>query len=150
MQQIKDNITSGLSCYILNKENPAASASRDLNVAQVNSIDGWFQVSPILWQDMNYLSSGDLPNDDPELKKDITSHSTLLSEDVLASAEHRISSWLKLKRVTALVLFYMQKLLVSVKTNKETSPGIHKSCKEKLIGLREIQIAEMYKEHKCT
>ena len=43
---------------------------------------------------MNYLSSGDvsaeLPNDDPELKKDITSHSTLLSEDVLASAEHRI------------------------------------------------------------
>ena len=90
MQQIKDNIASGLSCYILNKENPTASASRDLNVAQVNSIDGWFQVSPILWQDMNYLSSGDLPNDDPELKKDITSHSTLLSEDVLASAEHRI------------------------------------------------------------
>ena len=43
---------------------------------------------------MNYLPSGDvsaeLPNDDPELKKDITSHSTLLSEDVLASAEHRI------------------------------------------------------------
>ena len=60
----------------------------------MNSVDCWFQGSAILWQNMNYLPSGDvsaeLPNDDPELKKDITSHSTLLSEDVLASAEHRI------------------------------------------------------------
>ena len=100
-----------------------------------------------MWQDMKYWPSGDvsaeLPNDDPELKKGITSYSTLLSEDVITSAENRISSWLKLKRVIALVLLYKQNLLESVKTNKEPSPEIHRSCKEKLIGLREIQIAEL-------
>ena len=128
-------------------ENPADSASRGLNAAQVNSIDCWFQGPPFLWQDMKYWPSGDvsaeLPNDYPELKKDITSYSTLVSEDIITSAENRISSWLKLRRVIALVLLYKQNLLESVKTNKEPSPEIHRSCKEKLIGLREIQIAEL-------
>ena len=50
---------------------------------------------------------------------------------------------MKLKRVIALVLLYKQKLLESVRTNKEPSPEIHRSCREKLIGLREVQIAEM-------
>ena len=86
---------------------------------------------------------GELPNDDPELKKDIISYSTILSEDVITSAENRISSWLKLKKIIALFLVYKQKLFKSVKTNKEPSREIHKSCKEKLIGLREIQIAAM-------
>ena len=85
-----------------------------------------------MWQDMKYWPSGDvsaeLLNDDPELNKDITSPSTLLSEDVITSAENRISGWLKLKRVIALVLIYKQKLLESVKTNKEPSPEIHRSC----------------------
>ena len=57
--------------------------------------------------------------------------------------ENRISIWLKLKRVVALVLLYKRKLLESVKTNKELSPEIHRSYREKLIGLREMQIAEM-------
>ena len=113
----------------------------------MNSIDHWFQDPPFLWEDMKYWPSGDvsaeLPNDDPELKKDITSYSKLLSEDVITSAENRISSWLKLKRVIALTLLYKQKLLESVKTNKEPSTEIHRSCKEKLIDLREIQIAEL-------
>ena len=102
-----------------------------------------------MWQDMKYWPSGDviaeLPNDNPELKKDITAYCTLLPEDVTTSAESRVSSWLKLKRVIALVLLYKQKLLESVKTNKSPSPEIHRSCKEKLIGLREKQIAEMKK-----
>ena len=129
------------------QENPADSASKRLNAAQVNSVDCWFQGPPFLWQDIKYWPSGDViaefPNDDPELKKDITSYSTLLSEDVITSVENRISCWLKLKRVIALVLLYKQKLLESVQTNKEPSPEIHRSCKEKLIGLREVQIAEL-------
>ena len=95
MQQIKGNTTSDLHSYIPNKENPADSASRGLNCC-------CFQGCPILWQDMKYWPSGDvsgeLPNDDPQMKKDITSYSTLLSEDVITSAENRISSCLKLKR----------------------------------------------------
>ena len=75
-------------------------------------------------------------NDDPELKKDIASCSTkiLHLEDLIASMENRISIWLKLKRVVALVL---------LSTNKALSPEIYKSYREKLIGLREMQIAEM-------
>ena len=76
VQQIKDNTISDLRYYISNRENLADSASRELNGAQVNSIDCWFQ---LLWQDTKYLPSGDvsveLPNDDPELKKDITCYS---------------------------------------------------------------------------
>ena len=71
---------------------------------------------------MKYWPSGDvraeLPNDDPELKKDITSYSILLSEDVIARAENRISSWLKWKMVIAAVLLYNQKLLEAVNTIK--------------------------------
>ena len=149
VQQIKDNTISGQWCYIPAKENPADSASRRVNAAQVNSIDCWFPGLLFLWQDMKYWPSGDviaeLPNDNPELKKDITAYCTLLPEDVTTSAESRVSSWLKLKRVIALVLLYKQKLLESVKTNKSPSPEIHRSCKEKLIGLREKQIAEMKK-----
>ena len=52
-------------------------------------------------QDMKFWPSGDviteLPNDDSELNKDITSCSTLLPKDVITSVENRISSWLKLK-----------------------------------------------------
>ena len=144
VQQIKDNTISDLWYYISNRENLADSASRELNGAQVNSIDCWFQ---LVWQDTKYLPSGDvsveLPNDDPELKKDITCYSTLFSEEVTIKAENIISSWLKLKRVIALGFFYKQKLLESFKPSKKPSPEIHRICKEKLIGLREIQIAEM-------
>ena len=38
-QQIKDNTTSGQWSYIPTEENPADSAARGLNAAQVNSID---------------------------------------------------------------------------------------------------------------
>ena len=148
VQQIKGNTTSGQWCYIPAKKNPADSASRGLKVAQLNSVDCWFQGFLFLWEDTKYWSSGDviiaeLPNDDPEVKKDIASHSTLLSEDVIISAENKNSIRLKLKRVIALVLLYKQKLFKLIKANKELSPEIHTSCKEKLIGFREIEIAEL-------
>ena len=63
-------------------------------------------------------------------------------EDI-ASLENRFSNWLMLKRVIALVLLYMKKLLESAKTNKEPLPEVHKNCREKLIGLKEMQTAEM-------
>ena len=64
-------------------------------------------------------------------------------EDIIASLENRFSNWLMLKRVIALVLLYMKKLLESAKTNKEPLPEVHKNCREKLIGLKEMQTAEM-------
>ena len=42
-----------------------------------------------------------------------------------------------------MVLPYKRKLLESVETNKEPSPEIHRTCREKLVGLREIQTAKM-------
>ena len=64
-------------------------------------------------------------------------------EDIIASLENRFSNWLMLKRVIALVLLYMKKLLESAETNKEPLPEVHKNCREKLIGLKEMQTAEM-------
>ena len=57
--------------------------------------------------------------------------------------ENRISNCLNLKRVVALALLYKRKLLELVKTNEEPSPEIHRSYREKLIGLRETQSTEM-------
>ena len=135
MQQIKDNTTSGQQCCIPTKENLADGALRELNAAQKNSDDCWFQGPPFLRQDMKFWSSGDvnaeLPNDNLELKKDFISCSTFLSEDVITSVENRLLSWLKLKRVIALVLLYKRKLLRSVKTKKESSPEIHRKCRKK-------------------
>lgn len=37
----------------------------------------------------------------------------------------------------------MKKLLESAKTNKEPLPEVHKNYREKLIGLKEMQTAEM-------
>ena len=37
----------------------------------------------------------------------------------------------------------MKKLLESAKTNKEPLPEVNKNCREKLIGLKEMQTAEM-------
>ena len=42
-----------------------------------------------------------------------------------------------------MVLVYKERLLESVEINREPLPEIHRSCKQKLISLREIQIAEM-------
>ena len=42
-----------------------------------------------------------------------------------------------------MVLVYKERLFESVEINREPSPEIHRSCKQKLISLREIQIAEM-------
>ena len=93
------------------------------NAAQVNSDDCWFQGPSVLWQNMKFLPSRDvnaeLSNDDPEVNKDITFCSTLLSEVFIASTKNRISSWLKLKKVIALVLLYNRKFFELVKKNEK-------------------------------
>ena len=123
MQQIKDNTTSGQWCYISRRESLADGASRGRNAAQVNSDDCWFQDPFVLWQSMKFLPRRDvnaeLSNDDPEVNKDITFCSTLLSEVFIASTKNRISSWLKLKKVIALVLLYNRKFFESVKKNEK-------------------------------
>ena len=105
----------------------------------IKSNDCWFQGPSILWQDMKFWPSRDvkaeLPNDDAELKKDITSFSILLSEfEDIANVENRI--WLKLKRVFVLVLLCKRKLLELIKTSDESSPEVHRNCREKMIGLK--------------
>ena len=83
MQQIKDITSIGQRCYIPAKENPADGKSMGLNAAQGNSDDCWFQRSPFLWQNMKFWKVQMSRYIDPELKKNITSSSTLLSEDII-------------------------------------------------------------------
>ena len=63
-----------------------------------------------------------------------------MSEDAITSTDNRVSSWLKLKRVIALVVLHKRKLPELVKTNQELSPEIHRM---KLVGLTEIQKTEL-------
>ena len=81
--QIKDNNSIGPCCYIPTKENPAGGKSTELNTAQVNSDDSWFQGFSFMWHDMKFWKVEMSRCRDPKLKKDITSCSTLLSEDII-------------------------------------------------------------------
>ena len=109
VQQIEANITSGQWCYIPPRKILQIVPQGDWMLLKwIQLIAGFKARFQAKWRCHCRASKWY-----PELKKDITSYSALLSEDVITIAENRISRWLKLKRVTALVLLYKQKLLES-------------------------------------
>ena len=58
-------------------------------------------------------------DDDPERKKDVKVNAVQLVNDVLEKVEKRVSNWCKLKRIIALVLIYLRRLLLKVHRKKD-------------------------------
>ena len=143
VQQIKANTTSGQWFYIPTKK-----------ILHVVSLGDWILLKWILlipgfkallfsWQDMKFVQVEMSIQSFQMMIRNwgkILHFAVHLSEDAITSTDNRVSSWLKLKRVIALVVLHKRKLPELVKTNQELSPEIHRM---KLVGLTEIQKTEL-------
>ena len=59
-----------------------------------------------------------MQDDDPEIKRDVKVIAKQLVNDVLENLEKRVSNWCKLKRIIALVLMYLRRLLLTEEAMK--------------------------------
>ena len=57
-------------------------------------------------------------DDDPEIKRDVKVNAVQLVNDVLENVKKGVSNWCKLKRIIALVLIYLRRLLLKVHRKK--------------------------------
>ena len=58
-------------------------------------------------------------NDDPEIRRNVKANAVQLVNDVLENVEKQVSNWCKLKRIIALVLIYLRRLLLKVHRKKD-------------------------------
>ena len=92
-----------------NKGNPADGASRGSNVVRVHSESCWFEGTLFLqknensWPCVKDVEVEAVLTDDPELIVEAKSYAAFVHEGIIGDLEESISSWLKLKRIAALV-----------------------------------------------
>ena len=55
---------------------------------------------------------------DSDIKRDLKVNAAQLLNDVLENVEKRVSNWCRLKRIIALVLIYLRRLLLKVQRKK--------------------------------
>ena len=60
----------------------------------------------------------ELSEDDPEIKKDIKVCTIIKKKRIIAHLSEKVSSWSKMKRISAIALCYKQRLLQSVQRKK--------------------------------
>ena len=104
------------------RDNPADDASRGLDPRMETSSSRWFTGPSFLWQREelwpNYNVVSCVGDDDPEIKRDVKVNAVQLVNDVLENVKKRVSNWCKLKRIIALVLIYLRRLLLKVHRKK--------------------------------
>ena len=104
------------------KENPAHDASRGLDPKKETSNSRWFPGTAFLWQREELWPSYSVVTcvrgNDPEIKRDVKVIAKQLVNDVLENVEKRVSNWCKLKRMIALVLMYLRRLLLTEEAMK--------------------------------
>ena len=104
------------------KDNPVDDASRGLGPRKEISSSRWFTGPAILWQREelwpSYSEVTCVGDDDPEIERDVKVNAVQLVNDVLENVEKRVSNWGKLKRIIALVLIYLRRLLLKVHRKK--------------------------------
>ena len=102
--------------------NPADDASRGLDLRKETSSSRWFAGHAFLWQREELWPSCNVVtcvgDNDPEIKMDVKFNAVQLVNDVLENVEKRVSNWCKLKRIIALVLIYLRRLLLKVHRKK--------------------------------
>ena len=92
-----------------NKRNPADGASRGLNAGRVHSGSFWFEGTVFLqknqnsWPCVKGVEVETVLTDDPELIVEAKSYAAFVHKGIIGDLKESISSWPKLKRITALV-----------------------------------------------
>ena len=109
VQQIRDGSRTDQWNYVETGNNPADDASRGLESKDRDRIKRWFEGPSFLWQSTPCWSkivqkAHHLSEEDPELKKITKVNSIRMENGILSKLTTRTSSWLKLKRLFAVLL----------------------------------------------
>ena len=88
-----------------------------------HKIDQWFNGPSFLWENTNeWPLSAKIPevdsNNDPEIKRVAVVNMVGQKQDILSILESRVPSWVKMKRVLALVMLFKSKLLSKISEGK--------------------------------
>ena len=122
VQKIQEHSDVNQWSYVKGKGNLADGASRGLDPRKQTSSSRWFTGPAFLWQREelwpSYSEVTCIGDDEPEIKRDIKVNAVQLVNDVLENVEKRVSNWCKLKRIIALVLIYLRRLLFKVHRKK--------------------------------
>ena len=122
VQKIQEHSDVNQWNYVKGKNNPVDDASRGLDPRKETASSRWFTGPVCLWQREelwpSYSEVTCVGDDDPEIKRDVKENAVQLVNDVLENVEKRVSIWCKLKRIIALVLIYLRRLLLKVHRKK--------------------------------
>ncbi|XP_066928973.1 uncharacterized protein [Clytia hemisphaerica] len=127
---IKDRTTSTSWRYVNSEDNPADVGSRVLRQDDTERINMWLKGPQFLWQPLSddvTTTKFVVNDDDPEIVKSsdtLTCAATAAVEtNVLLSVIGRMSSWIKIIRVTAFVLRYINNFCKKSKTHSMVLRG---------------------------
>ena len=123
IQIIKEHSDADQWQYVASKDNPADHPSRGIIGNKRYKIDQWFNGPSFLWKDTNeWPPSEKIPevdsNNDPEIKRVAVVNMVDQNQDILSILESRVSSWVEMKRVRALVMLFKSKLLSKISERK--------------------------------
>ena len=109
VQQIRDRISSKKSYFVESSSNPADDASQGLDSKKEDQIKRWFDGPSFLWNrkqcwlEKSWLE--EVSDEDPEVRKVVKVNvSNIQNSSVLSRLQEIISSWIKMKRIMALIM----------------------------------------------
>ena len=135
--------------HVESQLNPADDASRGLSLDNVSSATRWTEGPNFLWKPPSDWpdmpgDSQDIPDNDPEIKKMSNVAVVQSDPEPIDQLILRFSSWLKLKRVTAWVLTFIQNIRTMIQRRKEFRDQIKLSQSDEHIQEQLVE-AEMTK-----
>ncbi|CAB4014860.1 Tyrosine kinase receptor Cad96Ca, partial [Paramuricea clavata] len=140
-------------CFkIVIKERPPTR--RGMTADKFLKSNSWINGPDFLWQPRSSwperpvsLQPNEVPSDDPELKRDISScitevHKPSSKEDTLLNLLQRISSWYRATKFVAWILHYRRKLIEAARKRKEKSCENKESSNSVKLTVDELKAAE--------
>ena len=136
--------------YVDTSSNPADDASRGLSAEEFIRNKRWIMGPAFLWKKEDWWPkqpdvSGEIKEDDPEMKKERKSFSaaSTVGTDLLDRMVQSYSSWYRLKKVMAWILRYRSNLLHECRRRKEDRAKVLISEKPSPISVEEMHSAEI-------
>ena len=109
VQQIRDHTSPKQWHYVESSSNPADDASRGLDSKKKDQIKRWFDDPSFLWSRkqcwLKKIQLQEVSDEDPEVRKVVKVNvSNIRSSSMLSRLQEITSSWIKMKRIMALIM----------------------------------------------
>ena len=124
VQQIREYSKPGQWNYVTSNMNPADYASRGLSGSNNKHHDLWFNGSKFLWKSEFQWPkpiATNIPDNDPEIKKEIKVNVMIMNVWVLEKLETSISNWIKMVRLVAWVIKFKMILLTRIRKKSNSA-----------------------------